>query len=74
MGQSLLLRERNKRWFFKLMREECTLEFICEYDDVSPWTVKRAIKDAATYREVVRHPEVRAWADRKGVTLQAAAN
>jgi hypothetical protein len=74
MGASLLLRERNKRWLLALIRGHATLEFICEYEDVSRWTVKRGVEDALTYREVLRHPEVQAWARSRGVKLRAASN
>lgn len=54
MADDPKLRARNKRWLRHIADGEFRIVEICRYEDVSAHTVRRALRDAATYPEMVR--------------------
>ncbi len=52
MADDPRLRARNKRWLRQIAEGEMTIGEICVAEDVSPKTVRRALKDASTYPEM----------------------
>ncbi len=62
MGVVATLRYRNKRWLHQLALGEVRIAEIARHEDVSRQTVRRGVRDAASYPEMARFARALGWA------------